>query len=78
MLIAKKLLSFLPQNNTEDAPIVDPDPVVEPDESLRGIVPVDGKKGYDVREVITRLVDRGDFLEVQAGYAQQMKATSAS
>jgi methylmalonyl-CoA carboxyltransferase large subunit len=72
ILIAQKLLSFLPQNNTEDAPIVDPDPIVEPDEALRDIVPVDGKKGYDVREVIGRIVDRADFLEVQAGYAQNL------
>jgi methylmalonyl-CoA carboxyltransferase large subunit len=72
ILIAQKLLSFLPQNNTEDAPIVNPDPVVEADETLRDIVPVDGKKGYDVREVISRIVDRADFLEVQAGYAKNI------
>ncbi|MCQ9344065.1 acyl-CoA carboxylase subunit beta [Corynebacterium sp. 153RC1] len=72
ILIAQKLLSFLPQNNTEEPPIVDPDPIVEPDLELRDIVPVEGKKGYDVREVITRVVDRGDFLEVQAGYAQNL------
>jgi methylmalonyl-CoA carboxyltransferase large subunit len=69
ILVAQKLLSFLPQNNTEDAPIVEPDPLIEPDPDLPGLVPVDGKKGYDVREVIARLVDWGDFLEVQAGYA---------
>ena len=39
ILIAKKLLSFLPQNNTEDPPIVDPDYVVEPDPELADIVP---------------------------------------
>ena len=72
LLIAQKLLSFLPQNNTEEPPIVDPDLVVEPDLALRDIVPVDGKKGYDVREIITRVVDRGDFLEVQAGYAPNL------
>lgn len=69
ILIAKKLLSFLPQNNSEDPPVVDPDFVVERDEGLADVVPVSDKKGYDVREVIARLVDRGDFLEVQAGYA---------
>ncbi|WBT09461.1 acyl-CoA carboxylase subunit beta [Corynebacterium sp. SCR221107] len=69
ILIAQKLLSFLPQNNTEEPPVVDPDPIVEPDESLRDIVPVEGKKGYDVREIIARVVDRGDFLEVKAGFA---------
>lgn len=69
VLIAQKLLSFLPQNNTEEPPVVDPDFVVEPDESLRDIIPAEGKKGYDVREIIGRLVDRADFLECQVGFA---------
>ena len=72
LLIAKKLLSFLPQNNTEDAPIHDPDPYVEPDQQMLSIVPVEGTRGYDVRAVIARLVDHSDFLEVQAGYAQNI------
>jgi methylmalonyl-CoA carboxyltransferase large subunit len=72
ILVAQKLLSFLPQNNTEDPPVLNPDDVIEPDEALAGIVPEDGKKGYDVREVIARIVDWGDFLEVQAGYAQNI------
>ncbi len=69
ILIAQKLLSFLPQNNAEDPPVVDPDFVVEPDPGLGKILPNSDKKAYDVREVVTRLVDRGDFLEVHAGYA---------
>lgn len=69
VLIAKKLLSFLPQNNAEDPPLVETDNVIEPDPELAGVVPVSEKKGYDVREVIARVVDLGDFLEVQAGYA---------
>ena len=69
ILLTQKLLSFLPQNNSEDPPIVDPDPVVEADPELPGLVPVDGRKGYDVREVIGRIVDRADFLEVRAGFA---------
>ena len=72
ILITQKLLSFLPQNNTEEPPVVDPDDIVEPDESLRDIVPVDGKKGYDVREIITSIADHGDFLEVKAGFAQNL------
>lgn len=72
ILIAKKLLSFLPQNNTEDPPVIDPDPYVEPDEQMMDIVPVDGQKGYDIRDVIARLVDHQDFLEVQAGYAKNI------
>ena len=72
LLIAQKLLSFLPQNNTEDPPVLDPDPFVEPDLDMRTVVPVEGTKGYDVRDVIVRLVDYGDFLEVQAGYAMNI------
>lgn len=67
--ICQKLLSFLPSNNLEDPPEVEGDRKVDPDESLNDIVPVEGKQGYDVRNVITRLVDFGDFLEVQAGFA---------
>jgi len=72
VLIAQKLLSFLPQNNTEDPPVLDPDPVVEYDPSLHDVVPVDGKQGYDVRDVILKVVDHADFLEVQAGYAMNI------
>ena len=72
ILIAKKLLSFLPQNNLSEPPRVNPDDVVEPNASLRDIVPVEGKKGYDVRDIVRGVVDHADFLEVQAGYAQNI------
>ena len=72
ILIAQKLLSFLPQNNTEDAPIVDPDMDVTPNPKVRDILPADGRKGYDVRDVIAEIVDHGDFLEVQAGWAMNI------
>lgn len=69
ILVTQKLLSFLPQNNSEDPPIVNPDPLIEPDPEMADLVPVDGRKGYDVREVIARIVDYSDFLEVRAGFA---------
>jgi len=69
ILIAKKLLSFLPSNNTEEPPFVPGHDDVARDESLNDVIPTDPKKGYDVREVIVRLADAGDFLEVQAGFA---------
>ncbi len=69
LLIAQKLLSFLPQNNAEEPPVYYPDDNVELNPKMRDIVPVEGNKGYDVRDVITELVDHGDFLEVKAGYA---------
>ncbi len=72
ILIAQKLLSFLPQNNTEDAPIVDPDFVVESNPKMRDVIPTESRKGYDVRGVITEIVDHADFLEVQAGWARNI------
>ena len=69
ILLARKLLSFLPSNNLEDPPRVEGDQNVDPDPSLEDIVPTDVKKGYEIREVIAKVVDFGDFLEVQSGYA---------
>lgn len=72
ILVCQKLLSFLPSNNLEDPPEVPGNYHCDPDPSLNEIVPVDGKKGYDVREVILRVVDNADFLEVQAGHAPNL------
>jgi methylmalonyl-CoA carboxyltransferase large subunit len=70
--ICQKLLSFLPSNNLEDPPIVEGDTKCDPDESLNYIVPIEGKQGYDVRTIIGKIVDSGDFLEVQSGFAPNM------
>ena len=74
LALVKLLLSYLPSNNTEDPPF-DPrawDGEVVSDPSLNGIVPDDPRQGYDVRHVIERVVDQGDFLEVQAHFAPNM------
>lgn len=70
--ICRRLLSFLPSNNLEDPPRLPSDGDVEPNPALTNVVPVDGKQRYDVRDVITGIVDQADFLEVQAGYAMNM------
>jgi len=72
VLICQKLLSFLPSNNLEDPPETEGDPNVDPNPALNSVVPVEGKQAYDVREVITKVVDSADFLEVQAGYAPNL------
>ena len=56
LLIAQKILSFLPQNNAEEPPVLFPDDNVELNPVLRDIVPVEGNRGYDVRDVIAELV----------------------
>ena len=68
----RRLLSFLPSNNLEDPPRLAYDPVLNSDPEMNNIVPTETKKGYDVRQVITRVVDNNDFLEVQPGFAQNM------
>ncbi len=70
--ICKRLLSFLPSNNLEEPPRVDPDKRHMRDDFLNRIVPDDSKQPYDVREIITRIVDRDDFMEVQKEYARNL------
>jgi len=70
--ICKRLVSFFPSNNQEDPPRADPDKRRTRDESLNRIVPEESKMPYDVREIITRIVDRSDFLEVQKEFARNL------
>jgi methylmalonyl-CoA carboxyltransferase 12S subunit len=67
--LCQKLLSFMPSNNLEDPPHMEGDPNIDANPELDAVVPTDTKRGYDVREVITKVVDFSDFLEVQSGYA---------
>lgn len=66
----RHLLSFLPSNNLEDAPIEptdDPASRREPD--LRYLVPDDSSRPYDMREVIYKIVDDEEFMEVHRNFA---------
>lgn len=65
----RRLLSFLPSNNLEDPPHLPFHEPIEVDPVLNQAVPVDPKQGYDVRSILTRVVDFQDFLEIQAGFA---------
>jgi methylmalonyl-CoA carboxyltransferase large subunit len=67
--ICRRLLSFLPSNNLEDAPRLQYQFAMEDDESLNDIVPVEHKQSYDVRDILTRILDHNDFMEVQPGFA---------
>lgn len=69
MAICKRLLSFLPSNNLEDPPLRDAEDIILPDKLLNEIVPVDPKQSYDIRDVIGRIVDQADFMEVQSSFA---------
>lgn len=70
LLAVRRLLSFLPSSN-QDRPVrVETEVQFEPDEDLTRLVPTDGTKVYDVKDVIGRLVDNGDFMEVQPLFAR--------
>jgi methylmalonyl-CoA carboxyltransferase large subunit len=69
LYLCRRLLSFLPSNNLEDPPRAPFENNVEPNPELTHVIPEDPKQGYDVRKVITGIVDGADFLEVQAGFA---------
>ena len=69
----RRLLSFLPSNNAEDPPLMpsgdDPD---RAEDDLLTLVPAEPNRPYDVREVIDRIVDDGDFMEVHELFAANM------
>ncbi len=66
----RRLLSFLPSNNADDPPYRSAgDDPARAEEDLLTIVPAEPNRPYDVREVVYRIVDDGDFLEVHDRYA---------
>lgn len=69
----KKLVSFLPDNNLSDAPVYQSkDDMNRISAELNDIIPTGANKPYDVKEIITRLVDDGDFFEIQEHFAQNI------
>lgn len=69
----KRLLSFLPSNNMENAPAFDcNDDLNRIEDRLNEIVPDNPNKAYDMKEIITTIVDNGDFMEVQPYYAMNI------
>ena len=66
----RRLIGFLPSNNLEDPPYVETaDDPERADEELLTLVPNDPNKPYDVREILSRVLDDGDFLEVHEHWA---------
>ena len=69
----RTLFNYIPQNNMEEAPVIpnqdSPDRI---DEELNYLVPDNPNKPYDMKEILGRILDNGEFLEVQALYAQNI------
>ena len=70
IMLIRKLLSYLPQNNLEEAPLkLTADPINRIEDRLNEIIPDNPNKPYDVKEIIHLLVDDKEFLEVHRDYA---------
>ncbi|MFA6235639.1 MAG: acyl-CoA carboxylase subunit beta, partial [Bacteroidota bacterium] len=70
IMLIRKLISYMPQNNLEEPPIIDTlDPIDRLEDYLNEIIPESANKPYDVREVIHAIVDNGEFLEIQRHFA---------
>ncbi|MBB3711814.1 propionyl-CoA carboxylase beta chain [Limimaricola variabilis] len=73
LLEARRLIDFLPLNNREKAPkrpFFD-DPARE-EPSLDSLIPANPNQPYDMRELVTKIADEGDFLEMQAEFAKNI------
>ena len=73
ILLIRKLLSYMPQNNLEEPPVVEnEDPIDRLEDSLNTIVPDNPNLPYDIKDVIHLIVDEGEFLEVHRNYAKNI------
>ncbi len=69
----KRLLSFLPSNNMESPPEIEPtDPIERVDNALNEIIPDSPKTPYDMKRVINSIIDNEDFLEILPDYAKNI------
>ncbi|MCF8362506.1 MAG: acyl-CoA carboxylase subunit beta [Prolixibacteraceae bacterium] len=73
ILLIRKLLSYLPQNNLEEPPLVEThDPIDRMEDALNELVLDNPNLPYDVKDVIHLIVDDGEFLEVHRNYARNI------
>ncbi|MDP6460555.1 MAG: acyl-CoA carboxylase subunit beta, partial [Gemmatimonadota bacterium] len=69
----RRLFSFLPSNNTENAPFLESgDPADRTESSLDSLVPDNPNKPYNIKDAIRAVIDHGDFFEIQPEYARNI------
>ena len=73
IMMLRRFFNYLPQSNREKAPIVrSPNRVEEPDYSLDTLVPANPNQPYDMKELITKVVDDSEFFELQPDFARNI------
>jgi Acetyl-CoA carboxylase, carboxyltransferase component (subunits alpha and beta) len=69
----KRLISFLPDNNLSDMPAYEvTDDVNRVIEGIYDIIPDNANKPYDIKDIIEKIVDNGDYFEIQKHFAQNI------
>ena len=69
----RRLINFLPSNNKQRAPLLDlSDPIERTDPALDYLVPANPNQSYDMKILISSILDGGEFMEVQPGYARNI------
>jgi acetyl-CoA carboxylase carboxyltransferase component len=70
ILIIRKMISYIPQNNLEETPVtISHDPIDRLEDELNEIIPDSPNKPYNVKDIIHLIGDDGEFLEIQRRYA---------
>jgi propionyl-CoA carboxylase beta chain len=73
LLQLRRFIDFLPSSNREKPPVrLTTDPVDRVEESLDTLVPANPNKPYDMKELILKVVDEGDFFEIQPDFAKNI------
>jgi methylmalonyl-CoA decarboxylase subunit alpha len=73
LMLVRKLLEYLPQNNLEEPPVLKcDDPIDRLSEELNSIIPKSANQPYDMKDVIHHIVDNEEFLEIQRHYARNI------
>ncbi len=73
LLLIRKLLSYMPQNNLEEPPLCScEDPIDRFDDAMNYIIPDNPNKPYDVKDIIHSFVDYSEFLEIQEHFAKNI------
>jgi acetyl-CoA carboxylase carboxyltransferase component len=73
LLMTRKLFSYIPLNNLDDPPVIKcTDPEDRMDEELNSIVPENPNKPYDIKDVISHVVDHGEFFEIMPDFAMNI------
>jgi propionyl-CoA carboxylase beta chain len=73
LLTTRRLINFIPSNNREKPPTwPTEDPADREEPSLDTLIPADANQPYDIKELIIKVADEGDFMEIQPLYAQNI------